>query len=273
MTREQLLQDQTQLGAQYRLLASRLERARQMGVQSAESDAVSRGIYRSGILGENIQQVEGQYQEATAQNEQQRLAEEQSIQTQLQFLDQQRQAQAAGLQGGILRSSADYANQAGMSAGQAGLAPAGSAGVGGGPGNTGALGNSYPGGATAGSAGGFVGAPPQSTALQDQYTMLVQQLMAQGFQPNTPEFVQALAPLQQQMQAALPTPTNANSGYTMGSNGVPTYMYQTPGMEGSGQYYTNTIDKGARVNALNIERIQANPEWYTAEQRARAGVA
>lgn len=124
MTREQLLMDQTQLGAQARLLMARMERQRQLGVQAAESDAVGRGIYRSGILGENIQGIENQYQEGVAQAEQQRLAQEQAIQTQLQFLQQQKAAEAAQIQAGILRSSADYANQAGISAAQAGLQPA-----------------------------------------------------------------------------------------------------------------------------------------------------
>lgn len=124
MTREQLLMDQTQLGAQARLLMARMERQRQLGVQAAESDAVGRGIYRSGILGENVQGIENQYQESVAQAEQQRLAQEQAIQTQLQFLQQQKAAEAAQIQAGILRSSADYANQAGISAAQAGLQPA-----------------------------------------------------------------------------------------------------------------------------------------------------
>lgn len=69
LTREQLLQDQSELGATYRFLFSNLERQRTAMTQGATGEALQRGILRSGIHQGNIADVEQQYSEQTAQAE------------------------------------------------------------------------------------------------------------------------------------------------------------------------------------------------------------
>lgn len=115
MDRESLLQDQSLIGAQYRLLMTRLNRARVQGIEGATNDAVSRGIYRSGILGENVQTIENDYMEQARASEEQRLAQEQGIQSQLDFMEAQKAAQAAQIQSGLRREQANYLLQAGVS--------------------------------------------------------------------------------------------------------------------------------------------------------------
>lgn len=114
MTREQLLQDKSMIGAQYRLLMARMNRARIQAQQAATSDAVSRGIYRSGILGENIADVEQQFTEETSGARQQQTIQEQGIERQLAFLDQGKAAAGAQAQNRILGQAAATMTQAGV---------------------------------------------------------------------------------------------------------------------------------------------------------------
>lgn len=203
MTREQLLADQSMIGAQYRLLMARLNRSRQMGIESATNDAVSRGIYNSGILGENIQQVETDYMEQTRAQEEQRLAQEQAIQSQLDFLDPQLRAEQGSAEAALRREQANYYMQAGISppagAGGGGLGGGAGAGFGGAPapGGGGAVGLE---GVGAGAeVGGFVnpqaGVPGQPGAAGDgmnayansQFNQLLAQMGAPGAQGYAPQ--------------------------------------------------------------------------------------
>ena len=119
MTRAQLLADQTQAGAQYRLLLAQLERGRVQGIETATNDAVRRGIYRSGILGENIAEVEG------ATLDQRRVAEEDlsarttATENQLRNLNAMQAAQAAQIEAQLRGEYARTLLEAGMSPGSA----------------------------------------------------------------------------------------------------------------------------------------------------------
>lgn len=119
MTRAQLLADQTQAGAQYRLLLAQLERGRVQGIETATNDAVRRGIYRSGILGENIAEVEG------ATLDQRRVAEEDlsarttATETQLRNLNAMQAAQAAQVEAQLRSEYARTLLEAGIAPGAA----------------------------------------------------------------------------------------------------------------------------------------------------------
>lgn len=121
MTREQLMQDKSMIGAQYRLLIAQLARARQQAVQSATSDAVGRGIYRSGILGENIANIEQDFGEQESAQRQQQMIQEQALERQLAFLDQGQAAAQAGAENRILGQAAATMTQAGVNPTQAGF--------------------------------------------------------------------------------------------------------------------------------------------------------
>lgn len=69
LTREQLMQDQSELGSTYRFLFSNLERQRQAATQGVTGDALQRGILRSGIHQGNVAEVEQSFSEQTAQAE------------------------------------------------------------------------------------------------------------------------------------------------------------------------------------------------------------
>jgi len=121
MTRAQLLADQTQAGAQYRLLLAQLERGRVQGIETATNDAVRRGIYRSGILGENIADVEAATLSGRSQAEAELQAREQATQEQLRGLDAAQQAQAAQIEAQLRRQYAETLLAAGVAPG-AGMA-------------------------------------------------------------------------------------------------------------------------------------------------------
>lgn len=126
MTRAQLLADQTQAGAQYRLLLAQLERGRVQGIETATNDAVRRGIYRSGILGENIADVETATLGQRDVAEQELQARTQANETQLRNLDALQAAQAAQIEAGLRRQYANTMLEAGLNPGavqSGGMAP------------------------------------------------------------------------------------------------------------------------------------------------------
>lgn len=127
MTRAQLLADQTQAGAQYRLLLAQLERGRVQGIETATNDAVRRGIYRSGILGENLAEVEGAYVGGVGQAEAQLQAREQATQAQLRGLDAAEAAQAAQIEAQLRGQYARTLLEAGIAPGAAMSGGAGAA--------------------------------------------------------------------------------------------------------------------------------------------------
>lgn len=87
LTREELLRDQTMIGAQYRLLTAQLSRQRQLALEGAEAGALQRGLFRSGIFAAEAGQVEGQFGEAQAQLAQETLGKEGEIISQLETLE------------------------------------------------------------------------------------------------------------------------------------------------------------------------------------------
>lgn len=127
MTRAQLLADQTQAGAQYRLLLAQLERGRVQGIETATNDAVRRGIYRSGILGENIADVEGAYVGGVGQAEAQLQARNQATEAQLRGLDAAEAAQAAQIEAQLRSQYARTLLEAGIAPGAAMSGGAGAA--------------------------------------------------------------------------------------------------------------------------------------------------
>lgn len=118
MTRAQLLADQTQAGAQYRLLLAQLERGRVQGIETATNDAVRRGIYRSGILGENIADVESATLEGRGVAEAQLQGRQQATEAQLRNLDAMEAAQGAQIEAQLRRQYAQTMLEAGMNPGE-----------------------------------------------------------------------------------------------------------------------------------------------------------
>lgn len=127
MTRAQLLADQTQAGAQYRLLLAQLERGRVQGIETATNDAVRRGIYRSGILGENIAEVEAATLEGRGQAEAQLQARTDATRAQLDNLGAMQAAQAAQIEAQLRSQYARTLLEAGIAPGAAMSGGAGAA--------------------------------------------------------------------------------------------------------------------------------------------------
>lgn len=117
MTRAQLLADQSQAGAEYRLLLAQLERGRVQGIETATNDAVRRGIYRSGILGENIADVETSAFDQRIQAEKGYARREEATEAQLRNLQAMETAQAAQIEAGLRRQYAQTLMQAGINPG------------------------------------------------------------------------------------------------------------------------------------------------------------
>lgn len=117
MTRAQLLADQSQAGAEYRLLLAQLERGRVQGIETATNDAVRRGIYRSGILGENIADVETSAFDQRIQAEKGYARREDATEAQLRNLQAMETAQAAQIEAGLRRQYAQTLMQAGINPG------------------------------------------------------------------------------------------------------------------------------------------------------------
>lgn len=90
LTREELLRDQSYIGAQYRLLTAQLARQRQLALEGAEAGALQRGLFRSGIFAEEAGKVQQSFADAQAQMAQETLAEEGQILSQLETLDAER---------------------------------------------------------------------------------------------------------------------------------------------------------------------------------------
>lgn len=106
LTRDQLMADQTMIGAQYRLLMGQLERSRVQAIDATTADSVRRGVFRSGIQGQGVAQVEAQTLEASGQALAQRQAQEQAIQDQLRTLDSQKANEQARTEAELRRQYA-----------------------------------------------------------------------------------------------------------------------------------------------------------------------
>lgn len=72
LTREQLLADQTEIGATYRFLAANLQKARSQALQGVDQDALARGVLRSGIAVQNRAEVSNDFAQREAQAEQEK---------------------------------------------------------------------------------------------------------------------------------------------------------------------------------------------------------
>lgn len=83
LTREQLLGDQTMIGAQYRLLTAQLARQQAKALEGAEAGALQRGLFRSGIFAAEAGDIGQQFGEAQAQAAQQKQSQELQISNQL----------------------------------------------------------------------------------------------------------------------------------------------------------------------------------------------
>lgn len=87
LTREELLRDQTLIGAQYRLLTAQLARQREKALGQAEAGALQRGLFRSGIFAAEVGDIAQQFGEAQAEAQTQYQAQNLNFESQLEALD------------------------------------------------------------------------------------------------------------------------------------------------------------------------------------------
>jgi hypothetical protein len=66
LTREQLIGDQTMIGAQYRLLTAQLARQQARALEGAEAGALQRGLFRSGIFAAEVGDIGQEFGEQQA---------------------------------------------------------------------------------------------------------------------------------------------------------------------------------------------------------------
>lgn len=87
LTREQLLADQTEIGATYRFLAANLQKARSAALEGVDQDALARGVLRSGIAVQNRAEVSNDFAQREAQAEQEKAQRLRAINNALASLD------------------------------------------------------------------------------------------------------------------------------------------------------------------------------------------
>lgn len=103
LTREQLLADQTMIGAQYRLLTAQMARAQARALESAESGALQRGLFRSGIFAAETGDIAQSFGEQQSQLAQQTAEQTSGLQAQIDALEAQKAAAKAAEETAIRR--------------------------------------------------------------------------------------------------------------------------------------------------------------------------
>lgn len=103
LTREELLRDQTMIGAQYRLLTAQLARQRSRALEGAEAGALQRGLFRSGIFASEVGEIGQQFAEVEAEQSAAKQAQQAELQAQIEALEAQKEAAKAAEESAIRR--------------------------------------------------------------------------------------------------------------------------------------------------------------------------
>lgn len=103
LSREELLRDQTMIGAQYRLLQTQLARQRQQALEGAEAGALQRGLFRSGIYAKEYGQVSQTYTDEQATLASQQVTELGPLGSELETWDARKDTAKAAKTGEIRR--------------------------------------------------------------------------------------------------------------------------------------------------------------------------
>jgi len=103
LTREQLLGDQTMIGAQYRLLTAQLARQQARALEGAESSALQRGLFRSGIFASEVGDIGQEFGEKQSQNALAKQAQDLAIEQRLATLSAEEESAKAAEETAIRR--------------------------------------------------------------------------------------------------------------------------------------------------------------------------
>lgn len=95
LTREQLMADQTIIGAQYRLMTTQLARRREQALEQTEAGALQRGLFRSGIYAAEAGKVSQEFADAEAQAFQEKTSQELAIEQRLATLEAEKERKKA----------------------------------------------------------------------------------------------------------------------------------------------------------------------------------
>lgn len=95
LTREQLMADQTIIGAQYRLMTAQLARRRESALEQTEAGALQRGLFRSGIYAAEAGKVSQEFADAEAQAFQEKTSQELAIEQRLATLEAEKERKKA----------------------------------------------------------------------------------------------------------------------------------------------------------------------------------
>jgi hypothetical protein len=95
MTREQLLGDQSALGLAFQRLGMEADRAREQAVSQTRDSAIERGVGRSGIVAQDLGEVERQFAQLAQQYAAQQQQQQGAISSALSRIDTQSQSEQA----------------------------------------------------------------------------------------------------------------------------------------------------------------------------------
>lgn len=109
LTRAELEQEQGAAGRAFRLLETQLGRQRDQALEGAENNALQRGIFNSGIYGQDVAEIQRGYAEGIATGEANRQAKMSAIESALAGLEAQMTAEQAARAAQIRQEQLQFA--------------------------------------------------------------------------------------------------------------------------------------------------------------------